>query len=154
MLISPASATDMAFWGRRTFEGVDFYIEPETDLPEICPFKKPENLPCPHKGLDASTYKKWKPRVYRVGKPDIENFFPTKLAVREDLTFLPVRYLPPKNRIGKLLNCTNAIPLVIYGLSYKDDYQMIFDIARSSKLRPVYIYGDETIPVPSDFKED
>lgn len=153
MLISAASATDVTFWGHRKFEGVDFFIEPETDLPEICPFKKPTNLPCPHQGLDTSTAKKWRQRLYIVGTPNKEKMFPKKLRVREDLTFIDVRYLPHKTWLDKLMRCTNAIPLVFYGLTYKQDYQAIFDLARSSIIRPIYIFGDEIVPVPRDFKE-
>lgn len=156
MFIDTASAVDMSFWGFRTFEGVDFYIEPETDLPEICPFKKPEplKLPCPHRGLCPETYKKWKQISFTVGEPEPEKIFTNGLKIREDLTFIHAGYMPSKGYVDKLLRLTNAVPLIIYGLKTSHDFEMIFDLARSSIIRPVHIYGAGNIPVPPDFRKE
>ena len=73
-------ATNMAFWGKRTYEGVNFYIEPETELPEICPFDKPTNMPCPHEGLNKKTYRPYKQRLFIEGKPDLDKLFSKKTS--------------------------------------------------------------------------
>lgn len=154
MLLDTASATDVQFWGFRTFEGVNFYIEPDTVLPEICPFKKPrDTLPCPHSGLSAETFRDYRQLAFYEGKPNPAEIFHPKLRIKEDMTFFHASYLPIKYYLQRFMACTNAIPLIIYGVNMTHDYQRIFDIARSSKIRPVHIYGSGMIPVPSDFKE-
>lgn len=148
------SALSSTFWGHRVFEGVDFYIEPDTELPEICPFRKPpRTLPCPHRGLSAETCRKYKQRAFFVGKPDKEKLFSKGLEVNDEMTFFHASYL--NNRLFyRNLSCTNAIPLVIYGLTLSHNFQKAFEIARSSLIRPVYIYGSELIPVPADFRSE
>lgn len=147
------SAINVSFWGHRSFEGVDFFIEPDTELPEICPFKKPNKLlPCPHKGLSEETFRHYDKLAFFEGKPDKEKLFPKGLIVNDEMTFFHVCHLPDK--IFRLLSCTNAIPLVIYGLNVTHNFQKVFEIARSSAIRPVYIYGSGFIPVPSDFRRE
>lgn len=154
MLKDLASATDVQIWGYRCYDGVDFYIEPETVLPEICPFKKPkETVPCPHSGLSAETFRDYPQIAFFEGKPNPDEIFDSRLKINEELTFFHASYLPPKYYFQKYLSCTNAIPLIIYGVSITHDFQRLFDIARSSKIRPVHIYGSGMIPVPSDFRE-
>lgn len=149
-----ATAVDMNFWGYRTYEGVDFYIEPETVLLDICPFKKPKRgLPCPHSGLSAETFRDYRQLAFYEGKPDPDKIFHPDLKIKEDMTFFHANFLPMKYYLQRYLSCTNAIPLIIYGVNTTHDYQKIFDIARSSKIRPVHIYGSGLIPVPSDFRE-
>lgn len=153
MLLDASSDLGLTFWGMREYDGVRFYIEPETDLPEICPFKKPrKSTPCPHRGLCVDNYVKWQPRLFRVGNPDLVELFPKGLDISQEYTFINAGYMPPKVRLEKLLDITNAVPLVIYGLKSSHNYRKVFEMARSSYIRPVYIFGAGDIPVPEDFK--
>ena len=145
------------YWGYYDYEGISFYIEPDSVLDKLCPFKKPDKkIPCPHSGLCESNRVNWKKKLF---VPDetltinkLEKLIPKGLQVRQSLTFCHAAYLPPKPRLIQLLSCTNALPLMIYGLDLNMNYDRVFQIGRASMLRPVYISGDPDIPVPSDYK--
>lgn len=157
MLYDIASDVDYTFWGCREYEGKKFFIEPELELHPLCPFYKPlSDIPCPHMGLCSDNYVKWDKTKYiadnNLGYEKLEELLPKDLAIKPNLTFLNADYLPDQRIMKKLLCLTNAVPLMIYGLKIRHDYERIFNYARSSIIRPVYISGSSAIPVPKDFK--
>jgi hypothetical protein len=151
------SDVDRIFWGVREYEGLKFYIEPNSEKHPLCPFSYPSKiLDCPHSGLCEETYKKWKKIKFieddSLGYKKLEKLIPKGLTIKPNLTFINADFLPPSQKIKNLLNLTNAVPLMIYGLKLRHDYDYIFNLARSSEIRPVYISGSSAIPVPKDFK--
>lgn len=151
---------DVSYWGVRDYEGVRFFIEPETKLSELCPFEKPsKKVPCPHRGLNENTYVEWKKLLYipetsmTKSFEALQNLIPKGLEVKPGLTFIYAGFLPRAERLSQLLSLTNALPLMIYGLTLKSKYDRIFQMARSSYIRPVYLSGSPDIPVPPDFKD-
>ena len=151
------SDIDQVFWGFREYEGLSFFLEPETEKHPLCPFKFPsEKLICPHSGLCLDNYKKWKKTKFitddSLGTKKLEKLIPKSLTIKPNLTFVNADFLPSIPRLKLLLSLTNAVPLMIYGLRIKHDYNYIFNLARSSEIRPVYISGSSAIPVPKDFK--
>lgn len=152
---------DVSYWGVRDYEGIRFFIEPDTELNELCPFEKPsKKLLCPHKGLNENTYVEWRRLLYIPEKSEgksfevMQNLIPKGLEVRPELTFIYAGFLPTSSRLLYLLSLTNALPLMIYGITLQSNYNRIFQIARSSYIRPVYLSGSPEIPVPLDFKEN
>lgn len=146
---------NISYWGVRDYEGVRFYIEPDTKLNELCPYEKPSrNVPCPHKGLNENTYKNWRKFLYVPGEgfETLKSLIPEGLEIKPELTFIHASFIPSPMRFQKLLSLTNALPLMIYGLTIQHDYSKIFQMVRSSLIRPVYISGSKDIPVPQDFK--
>lgn len=152
-----SSDTDLTFWGYRQYEGLDFYLEPEVELHPLCPFKYPEkDRVCPHSGLCVDNYKSWEKTKFIIddslGYKKLENLLPKNLIVKPSLTFVNADFLPTINRMHFLMNLTNAVPLMIFGLRLRHDYNLIFNLARTSQIRPVYISGSSAIPVPKDFR--
>lgn len=150
---------DTSFWGVRDYEGVRFFIEPDTELNDLCPFNKPnKSIQCPHKGLNEKTYKKWKRLLYipeaSEGKSleALQKLIPKGLEIKPELTFVYAGFIPSPSRLSYLLSLTNALPLMIYGITLQTNYTKIFQMARSSYIRPVYLSGSSDIPVPQDFK--
>lgn len=150
---------DFSYWGVRDYEGVRFYIEPDTILNELCPYEKPKKgCPCPHKGLCKETYKKWKKFCFipegreGEGYEIVQRMFPKGLEVRPELTFVNANFIPSPMRFYKLMTLTNAVPLVIYGINLRHDYTRIFNMVRGSLVRPIYLCGNKDIPVPIDLK--
>lgn len=151
------SDIDQVFWGFREYEGLKFFIEPGVEKHPLCPFKIPnEKLVCPHSGLCAENNKIWKKTKFVVdnelGTKKLERLIPKSLVVKPNLTFISADFLPSVSKIKLLLSLTNAVPLMIYGLRTKHDYNYIFNLARSSEIRPVYVSGSSAIPIPKDFK--
>lgn len=144
-------------WGTFIHEKVKFYIEPDSELSPLCPFDREGlKLPCPHSGLNQKTAKKWEKAMFipdkTLGSKSLEKLIPEGLYVRQGLTFVYAGLMPTNKRLLYLLSLTNAVPLMIYGLRLTHDYETIFQIARGSMIRPVYISGDPEIPVPLDIK--
>lgn len=155
MFSDVVSDVNLSFWGCREYEGIPFFIEPETKLDDICPFKKPKKLPCPHQGLCLDNFRKWNQKTFLVeSEVNIEDLLPKTLQVRKDLTFVNANWTPSLPLLRKMLTLTNAVPLVIYGLRITHDYNMFFNLARTSVIRPVIILGADNIPVPQDFREN
>jgi hypothetical protein len=156
MILDLASDTEKAFWGFRTYGGIDFYIEPDTRLDDICPFSKPEKLLCPHKGLCKDNYVHWEHLKYieddTFGYKKLADLIPDSLIVNQGLTFVNATMPQSVGLLKKMFAMTNAVPVMIYGLKPSMDYKRIFDMARASMIRPVYISGSSMIPVPKDFR--
>jgi hypothetical protein len=149
-----ASDVDAKFWGVRNYEGIEFYLESGTVLDPLCPFSLPD-LPCPHQGLNQSNYVNWAPRAFlpddTLGYQKLAELIPASLKINPSLTFVNASYPQPTTVLRKLLSLTNAVPLMIWGLTTMKDYNRFFDLARTSLIRPVIISGSSLIPVPSDF---
>lgn len=157
MLYDINSDVEQVFWGRREYEGLSFYLEPEGEKHPLCPFTYPnKNLECPHQGLCEENYVEWDKLKFieddTLGVEKLEELIPKTLIVKPRLTFINAEFIPTLPKFKALLNLTNAVPLMIYGLRLRHDYEMIFNLARTSQIRPVYISGSSAIPVPKDFR--
>lgn len=148
----------VTYWGVHEVEGMKFYLEPQTVLSEFCPLEKPEGrLACPHYGLNESNAHNWRRFLYiedsTLGYDKLMKLIPSSLKYDPSLTFVSAQFLPSKQRLLHLLQLTNALPLFIYGISLNTNFGMIFDLVRTSMIRPVYMSGSSTIPIPTEFKE-
>lgn len=146
-------------WGVFDYEGIKFYLEPDSKLGFLCPFKKPQRkLECPHHGLNEQTTVNWKKTLFipdeSLTVKKLQELIPEGLIVKPNLTFCHAAYLPNKQKLIQLLSMTNALPLMIYGLSLNMDFEKVFTVGRASMCRPVYISGSPNIPVPLDYKEE
>lgn len=150
------TSDDIAYWGIRNYEGIDFVIEKDTELSPLCPFQKPKNLLCPHSGLTLQNRVNWEKRLFMIDDSLTPNklldLIPDEISVYKDLCVICADYLPKWRRMNYLLSLTNAIPLFIYGLKPKHDYDTLFKLALDSKIRPVYISGSSLIPIPQFMK--
>ncbi len=151
------SDVEQVFWGHREYEGLDFYLEPDVEKHPLCPFKYPsKNLACPHLGLCKENFVKWEKFKYIIdddlGYEKLKSLIPESLVVKPNLTYISADFLPSIPKIKLLLSLTNAVPLMIYGVKLRHDYNLLFNLARSSEIRPVYISGSSAIPIPKDFK--
>lgn len=157
MIYNIDSDVEQVFWGHREFEGLDFFLEPEGEKHPLCPFKYPsKNLACPHLGLCKNNYIKWDRLKYIVdddlGYEKLERLIPDSLTIKPNLTYINADFIPSITKLKLLLSLTNAVPLMIYGVKLRHDYNLLFNLARSSEIRPVYISGSSAIPIPKDFK--
>ena len=157
MTYNIASDIEQVFWGYREYEGLTFYLEPEVKKHPLCPFEFPnKKIACPHSGLCEENHIKWKKIKYIIdedlGYKKLEKLIPSSLSVNPNLTYICADFLPSLTRLKYLLSLTNAVPLMIYGVKLRHDYNMLFNLARSSQIRPVYLSGSSAIPVPKDFK--
>lgn len=145
-------------WGKHNFEGMDFYLEPETIQDELCPFTCRLNMPlCPHLGLNEKTYRKWH-RVAYVQDETLKanrclKMIPKGLTIRDEgLVFVHSKFMPTKPRLLKLLEITNALPLFIYGIDINTDLEKLLVLAELRMPRPIYFSGDPYVPFPAEYK--
>lgn len=145
-------------WGKHTFEGMDFYLEPENVTDELCPFTCKLNMPlCPHSGLNKSTCPNWEKVAYIRDETLKVNrcleMIPEGLTIRDEgLVFVHSKYMPPKPRLLTLLGLTNALPLFIYGIDINTDIEKLLVLTHLMMPRPIYFSGDPYIPFPIDIK--
>lgn len=145
-------------WGKFNFEGMDFYLEPESMDDELCPFTCKLNMPlCPHLGLNETNFKEWHKVAYikdeTLKVKRCLEMIPSSLKIRDEgLVFLHSKFMPPKPRLLNILTLTNALPVFIYGIDMNTDINKLLVLTELMMPRPIYFSGDPYVPFPAEIQ--